>query len=77
MTDSKPAIQSKTIWGIILTVAAAFATFIGIHPEGLGFISDGLQWEDVTAALTLVGAFIAWYGRTHAKKPVEGIVKQK
>lgn len=63
MVDEKPWYLSKTIWGSLISVAAAFTGMIGVtlEPAMQGEIADALV-QIVGAA----GALLAIYGRLRA-----------
>lgn len=63
MVDEKPWYLSKTIWGSLISVAAAFTGMIGmsLDPATQGEIADALV-QIVGAA----GALLAIYGRLRA-----------
>lgn len=76
MEKPKPASKSLTIWGIIATLLGAVLTLIGVDPELVNFLADGIQWTDITAIVTLIGAVLAYYGRKRANGPLSGVVRR-
>ena len=63
MVDEKPWFMSKTIWGSLISVAAAFTATLGISldPSAQGEIADAL-----VQLIGAAGALIAIYGRLTA-----------
>lgn len=64
---TKGFLESKTIWGSIMTLAAAGASFFGYT------ISDEAGVEAVTlitGIVTSVSGLITWYGRVMATKAI-------
>jgi len=66
----KPPQKSLTVWGIVATLAAAVATMIGLDPDLVLFLEDGIQWTDATAIATLIGAVVIYIGRKRAAGPL-------
>ena len=61
MIDQKNLLQSKTVWGIIITVLAILLPRFGIQPLGEG------QAEVIAELVTqLIGLCITLYGRLKA-----------
>ncbi|MCB1455843.1 MAG: hypothetical protein KDJ48_08475 [Nitratireductor sp.] len=63
MVDEKPWFMSKTIWGSLISVAAAFTATLGIS------LDQAAQSEIADALVQLIGAagaLIAIYGRLTA-----------
>ena len=63
MVDEKPWFMSKTIWGSLISVAAAFTATLGIS------LDQAAQSEITDALVQLIGAagaLIAIYGRLTA-----------
>ena len=63
MVDEKPWFMSKTIWGSLISVAAAFPATLGIS------LDQAAQSEIADALVQLIGAagaLIAIYGRLTA-----------
>ena len=63
MVDEKPWFLSKTIWGSLISVAAAFTGMIGLT------LDPGAQIQIAEAMVQMVaaaGALIAIYGRLAA-----------
>lgn len=65
---SKPLVQSKTFWGILIT---ALPTLITQLAPLFGFsISEDVTTQIVSAAVTIGGAIFAAYGRVAATKQI-------
>lgn len=58
MKDTKGLLQSKTIWGSIITVASVGLSLAGIN------IGDTAGW--VNSITALIGAGLSFYGRIKA-----------
>ena len=69
--EPKSPAKSLTIWGIVATLAAALATMIGLDPDLVNFLNDGIQWTDATAIATLIGAVVVCIGRKRASGPLK------
>ncbi|MEZ5872418.1 MAG: hypothetical protein R3D32_11385 [Nitratireductor sp.] len=63
MVDEKPWFMSKTIWGSLISVAAAFTATLGISldPTAQSEIADAL-----VQLIGAAGALVAIYGRLTA-----------
>ncbi len=62
MQDTKSLLQSKTIWGSIITMASVGAQLAGID------IGDTGGW--VNSITALIGAALSFYGRIKAVKRI-------
>ncbi|WP_102957775.1 hypothetical protein [Mangrovicella endophytica] len=67
MEDTKSWYQSKTIWGSLVSLGVALASFFGVDIEGS--TSDALILALGNAA-TAVGAVVAIIGRIRAEKSI-------
>jgi len=68
-TNNEPWYQSRVTWGALVAGAAGVAGLFGVT------IGDGeraVLVEGITAALSVVGAVTAIYGRWVARKPIGG-----
>ncbi len=68
-TNNEPWYQSRVTWGALVAGAAGVAGLFGVT------IGDGERTvlvEGITAALSVVGAVTAIYGRWVARKPIGG-----
>jgi lysozyme len=73
-TEAKPALKSKTIWGVFILAMAPFVSQIGdaLQVAGSTAPSTGESVADVTAtAMTFVGAILAVIGRMAAGQPLK------
>jgi hypothetical protein len=67
---SKPAAKSKTLWGIVGTVASVLAMAVGANPDSVAFLADGFQpAEDLAPLLTLVSLAVAAWGIRRGTQP--------
>ncbi len=77
---TKPAIQSKEIWGAVVKIIGIILLAFGIvyEPE---FLLDGWQSEDITALLgaivTILGQAWEKYGARAATTLIKGFLFQK
>lgn len=71
--EAKPALMSKTIWGILILVMAPFVAQIGDALQVAGSTaSTGEAIADVSAtAMTFLGAILAVIGRMAAGQPLK------
>lgn len=72
-TEAKPALKSKTIWGVLVLVMAPFVGQIGeaLQVAGSTAPSTGEAIADITStAMTFVGAILAVIGRMAAGQPL-------
>jgi hypothetical protein len=72
--EAKPALKSKTIWGVFILSMAPFVGQIGdaLQVAGTTAPSTGESVADVTAtAMTFVGAILAVIGRMAAGQPLK------
>ena len=72
--EAKPALKSKTIWGVLILVMAPFVAQIGdaLQVAGSTAPSTGEAIAGVTAtAMTFVGAILAVIGRMAAGQPLK------
>jgi lysozyme len=73
-TESKPALKSKTIWGVLILVMAPFVAQIGdaLQVAGATAPSAGDAVAGVVAtAMTFTGAILATIGRMAAAQPLK------
>ena len=73
-TEAKPALKSKTIWGVLVLVMAPFVGQIGeaLQVAGSTAPSTGEAIADITStAMTFVGAILAVIGRMAAGQPLK------
>jgi hypothetical protein len=63
MVEEKPWYASKTIWGSLISVAAALATTVGI---GIDQTTQGEIAEAMVQLVGAAGALFAIYGRLTA-----------
>lgn len=87
--ESKPAIQSKTYWGIGLMILSYIGPFVGsIITSNAPAITDfivGLTPDAIAPvvaqyagpALFALGAYLAKFGRDTATQPISGVFKKK
>lgn len=71
--EAKPALKSKTIWGVLVLVMAPFVGQIGeaLQVAGSTAPSTGEAIADITStAMTFVGAILAVIGRMAAGQPL-------
>ena len=71
--EAKPALKSKTIWGVLVLVMAPFVGQIGeaLQVAGATAPSTGEAIADITStAMTFVGAILAVIGRMAAAQPL-------
>ena len=64
--DVKGILQSKTIWGILVSVLALILKKYGIGIDEAGTLTD---------LMALAGSIFAVYGRVTAKTTLQGAVK--
>jgi lysozyme len=72
--EAKPALKSKTIWGVLVLVMAPFVGQIGeaLQVAGATAPSTGEAIADITStAMTFVGAILAVIGRMAAAQPLK------
>ena len=72
--EAKPALKSKTIWGVLILVMAPFIAQIGdtLQVAGSTASSTGEAVADITAtAMTFIGAILAVIGRMAAGQPLK------
>jgi hypothetical protein len=72
--EAKPALKSKTIWGVFILAMAPFVGQIGdaLQVAGSTAPSTGEAIAGVTAtAMTFVGAILAVIGRMAAGQPLK------
>lgn len=73
-TEAKPALKSKTIWGVLILAMAPFVAQIGdaLQVAGSQAASTGETIADVTStAMTFLGAILAVIGRMAAQQPLK------
>jgi lysozyme len=71
--EAKPALKSKTVWGVLVLVMAPFVGQIGeaLQVAGATAPSTGEAIADITStAMTFVGAILAVIGRMAAAQPL-------
>lgn len=66
LTEVKGLLQSKTIWGVIITILAAI---LGWNADTQALLAEQTM-ELVSAAFQAIGAGLAIYGRIKAEKQV-------
>ena len=64
LQETKGALKSKSIWGILLMILASY------FPE-LGIIEDSSRIQDI---LVLLGGGLAGYGRVSASSKIKGMI---
>lgn len=72
--EAKPALRSKTIWGVLILVLAPFVAQVGdaLQIAGSTATSTGEAVADITAtAMTFIGAVLAVIGRMAAGQPLK------
>lgn len=73
--EAKPALKSKTIWGVLILVMAPFVAQIGDALQTAGetaAASAGGAVADITStAMTFLGAILAVIGRMAAGQPLK------
>lgn len=67
MVDEKPWYLSKTIWGSLISVAAALAGLAGIT---LDPVAQNAIAESVVQLVAAAGALLAIYGRLSASEVI-------
>lgn len=70
--ESKPAIQSKTVWGILIALAPPTIEFLN------QVINSGILQVIPTpysAVISYIGGAIAIYGKVKGTQKIEGIFK--
>ncbi len=73
-TEAKPALRSKTIWGVVILAMAPFVAQIGdaLQVAGSTTASTGEAVADITStAMTFFGAILAVIGRMAAGQPLK------
>lgn len=80
-TTSKPAVKSKTVWGLVTAILGAVLVALGIDADP-AFLSDGFQAsEDLVAMIGLVLAIIGYalkeFGHRAAEGAISGIFRSK
>lgn len=73
-TEAKPALKSKTIWGVLILVMAPFVGQIGeaLQVAGSTAPSTGDAIAGVVStAMTFTGAILATIGRMAAGQPLK------
>lgn len=68
--DTKNFLASKTIWGVVVTLAGVFGV-ADLLPENF---ADRMT-DAINLGISLVGAVVAIYGRFKADKPVTVLPK--
>lgn len=63
-TDEKDLLESRSFWGLIVSVGAAIALHFGITID---------QTAAVNEALVIAGLLVSAYGRIKAQKPVTSV----
>lgn len=72
MNDTKPAVASASVWGIMLVGLSTALSLAGIKIDGL---DDPQLALDIS---TLIGAVLALYGRLRPLiKPISGLFTSK
>jgi lysozyme len=72
--EAKPALRSKTIWGVVILAMAPFVAQIGdaLQVAGSTTTSTGEAVADITStAMTFFGAILAVVGRMAAGQPLK------
>lgn len=72
--EAKPALKSKTIWGVLILVMAPFVAQIGdaLQTAGSAATSSGEAVADIAStAMTFIGAILAVIGRMAAGQPLK------
>jgi lysozyme len=72
--EAKPALRSKTIWGVVILAMAPFVAQIGdaLQVAGSTATSTGEAVADITStAMTFFGAILAVVGRMAAGQPLK------
>lgn len=72
--EAKPALKSKTIWGVVILAMAPFVAQIGdaLQVAGSTTTSTGEAVADITStAMTFFGAILAVIGRMAAGQPLK------
>ena len=70
---SKPAVQSVTLWGVLITLLGTVIPLIQTELANMP-PSQGTRW--VALGVSAVGAMIAGYGRLRAQSEVSGLVRK-
>jgi hypothetical protein len=70
MNETKPAIQSKTIWGL----AALALPFADSLYSQIAAIPAGVLPPQVSILVSGIGLLLAFVGRLSADKPISGVV---
>lgn len=73
-TEAKPALKSKTIWGVLILAMAPFVAQIGDALQAAGGTAAeaaGATGDVVSTAMTFVGAMLAVIGRMAAAQPLK------
>ena len=65
----KSPVRSKTIWGAAITAASFILIALG-YSDGLTFLADGIQAEDIPSISLLFGWVLTQVGHRTAKKPL-------
>jgi len=69
MTEqSTPALQSKTIWGIVITLVPTFLEVLDV------VVNSGVLPPPVSGVIQVIGAGLATYGRIYARTPIKGVL---
>ena len=72
--EAKPALKSKTIWGVLILVLAPFVAQVGdaLQIAGSTATSSGEAVADIAStAMTFIGAILAVIGRMAAGQPLK------
>lgn len=70
MTDSKPALASKTVWGSLAVIISAIAP-LALRKLGVTDSLDQQQLVDLASqALALLGGAVALFGRLTATRTI-------
>lgn len=72
LPEVKPAVKSKTVWGLVAMAAGALLTGVGLGDGDITFLSDGIQPADLGPALLFAGYIIKELGVRTAKAQIKG-----
>ena len=67
MNETKKWYQSKTVWGSVVTIAAAVA---GVFGYGIDADTQGRIVENISSVIAAVGGLFALFGRLVADKKI-------
>ena len=72
--EAKPALKSKTVWGVIILAMAPFVAEIGDALQtagGAAAEAAGQTGDVMSTAMTFLGAMLALVGRMAAAQPLK------